>query len=184
MPNIILIGPIGTGKSTLAEIISEKIGYPRCCVDDVRWGYYQELGYSKEKEREIKDEFGFEGVYKYWKPFEAHAVVRILQEYEDHVIDFGAGHSVYEDPKLFSMVEDVLTDIENIFLILPSENKEESLRILNERESLDINYHFLEHDSNYKLAKRIIYTKDKTPYESAEEVISHVRWHNEHISII
>ncbi|OAB36685.1 hypothetical protein PMSD_10165 [Paenibacillus macquariensis subsp. defensor] len=172
MSNIILIGPIGTGKSTLADIISTRLEYPRCCVDDVRWKFYEELGYSKDKERVIRSNFGFEGVYKYWKPFEAHAVVRIFQEYKDHVIDFGGGHSVYEDPTLFSIVENVLHGEKNIFLILPSQDQAESLRILNERESLDINTHFVEHESNYILAKHIIYTKDKTPHESAEEIIT------------
>ncbi|WP_245699691.1 shikimate kinase [Paenibacillus glacialis] len=172
MSNIILIGPIRTGKSTLADIVSDRLEYPRCCVDDVRWKFYQELGYSSEKEKAIRSNFGFEGVYKYWKPFEAHAVVRIFQEYKDHVIDFGGGHSVYEDPTLFSIVENVLDSENNIFLILPSHNQAESLRILNERECVDINSHFLTHESNYKLAKHIIYTKDRTPYESAEEIIS------------
>ncbi|MFL1677043.1 hypothetical protein [Paenibacillus dendritiformis] len=44
MSNIILIGPILTGKSTLADILSQKLGYPRCSVDDVRWKYYEEIG--------------------------------------------------------------------------------------------------------------------------------------------
>ncbi|CAH8772891.1 hypothetical protein [Paenibacillus dendritiformis] len=78
MSNIILIGPILTGKSTLADILSQKLGYPRCSVDGMRWQYYEEIG-------------------------------------------------------------------------------------------------FVEHQSNYKLAKHIIYTKDKTPEECAEEIISLVR---------
>ncbi|WCR26666.1 shikimate kinase [Paenibacillus thiaminolyticus] len=175
MSNIILIGPILTGKSTLADILSQKLGYPRCSVDDVRWQYYEEIGYSKEKEREIRSHSGSEGVYKYWKPFEAHAVIRILQEHKEHVIDFGGGHSVYEDSELFSKVERVLQEERNIFLILPSADKTESLQILNEREFHAINKHFVEHQSNHKLAKHIIYTKDKTPEECAEEIISLVR---------
>lgn len=171
MPNIILIGPIRAGKSTIADIISEKLDLPRCSMDEVRRDYYREIGYSAEVEQEIREKHGFEGVYKYWKKYEAHAVVRVLEDYDNHVIDFGAGHSVYEDSKLFSKVENVLDEEKHIFLILPSADKDESIRILNEREYHPINRHFVEHESNYKLAKHIIYTKGKTPEESANEII-------------
>lgn len=33
---IILIGPIGTGKSTLGRLLAEKLGLPRCSMDDLR----------------------------------------------------------------------------------------------------------------------------------------------------
>jgi shikimate kinase len=174
MSNIILIGPIGTGKSTLADIISTKLSYPRCCVDDVRWDYYQKLGYSKEKEQALRA-VSFEEVYKYWKPFEAQTIIQILKDYQNHVIDFGGGHSVYEDEQLFSEVANAMLQESNVFLILPSEDKEESLRILDEREKLAINAHFIEHKSNYELAKHIVYTKGKTPLETAEEIIQLIK---------
>lgn len=175
MSNIILIGPIGTGKSTLADIISTKLSYPRCCVDDVRWEYYQKLGYSKEKEQALRAESGFEEVYKYWKPFEAQTILQILKDYQNYVIDFGGGHSVYEDDQLFTEVANAMFDEMNVFLILPSADKEESLRILDERQKLDINVHFIEHKSNYELAKHIVYTKGKTPLETAEEIIQQIK---------
>lgn len=144
-------------------------------VDDVRWDYYQKLGFSKEKEQVLRAELGFEGVFKYWKPFEAQTIVQILKDYQNHVIDFGGGHSVYEDDQLFTKVANAMLDEINIFLILPSEDKQESLRILDEREKLDINKHFIEHRSNYELAKHIIYTKGKSPQETAEEIIQLIK---------
>ncbi|WP_211746629.1 hypothetical protein [Paenibacillus sp. Marseille-Q4541] len=71
----------------------------------MRWRYYEEIGYSKEKEKELRQQFGFEEVYKYWKPFEAYAVTQILKEYDNHVIDFGAGHSVYEEQCAEEVIE-------------------------------------------------------------------------------
>jgi adenylate kinase family enzyme len=62
---IILIGPMCSGKSTLAEAISKKTGVPRCSMDDVRFHYYKENGFSEERQREIKNRGGFEAVYKY-----------------------------------------------------------------------------------------------------------------------
>ena len=47
-PEIILIGPIGSGKTTVAELLSIKTGLPRRSMDELRWKYYDEIGYDRE----------------------------------------------------------------------------------------------------------------------------------------
>ena len=47
--DIILIGPIGTGKSTLGRLLAAKLGLPQVSMDDVRWDYYREIGYGKHR---------------------------------------------------------------------------------------------------------------------------------------
>jgi shikimate kinase len=176
---IILIGPMCSGKSTLGEAISKKTGVPRCSMDDVRFDYYKEIGFSEERQREIHNRDGFEAVYKYWKPFEAHAVKRVLEDYPDHIHDFGGGHSVYEDENLLNVVKTVLDNYKNVFLILPCQNEVESLKILNKRLEkttdndavLRLNEHFIKHISNKLLAKHIIYTEGKSIEDAAEEII-------------
>lgn len=66
---IILIGPVGTGKFTLGQLLADKLGLPRAQMDERRWEYYKEIGYSEEKASEIDAKEGFLGVYRYWKPF-------------------------------------------------------------------------------------------------------------------
>jgi hypothetical protein len=80
---IIVIGPIGAGKSTQARLLSERLGLPRCSMDDVRWSYYKEIGYDEALAKQISAKDGFLGLYRYWKPFEAHAVERLLAEHHD-----------------------------------------------------------------------------------------------------
>ncbi|MEO0378502.1 MAG: shikimate kinase, partial [Cyanobacteria bacterium P01_A01_bin.17] len=93
------------------------------------------------------------------------------------VIDFGAGHSVYEDPRLFESVQQILNPYPNVVLLLPSPNLDESLVILNERNGYEpnkdpnINEHLLRHPSNFKLAKLTVYTKLKTPAETCQEIL-------------
>jgi hypothetical protein len=36
---------------------------------------------------------------------------------------------------------------------------------------LELNEHFVKHPSNRQLAKRVVYTRDKTPDETCEEVL-------------
>ncbi len=175
--DIILIGPIGAGKSTIGALLANKLGLPQCSLDKLRWDYYKEIGYNEElakSKRELED---FWGLQQYWKPFEAYAVERLLAEHSQCVIDFGAGHSVYEDAALFRRVQQALAPYPNVVLLLPSPNLDESVQILNERneEQADgirsINEHFVRHSSNYVLAKFTAYTKGKTPEETCSEIL-------------
>lgn len=179
--DIILIGPIRTGKSTVGKLLAEKLGLPQCSMDELRWGYYKEIDYDEELAQQIKEKAGFLGLYTYWKPFEAYAVERLLSEHSNWVIDFGGGHSVYEDNKLFHRVEEILKPYKNIVLILPSPDLEESIQILNERNGgivsnkVDFNEHFVKHHSNHALAKFVVYTKDKSPEETGDEILNIVK---------
>ena len=108
IPDIILIGPIGTGKSTLGKLLSLSLEVPQVSMDDVRLIYYEQIGFDLDLAKRIKVEKGFLKLYQYWKPFEAYAVERLLAEHRHCVIDFGAGHSVFEDDLLFARVQRVL----------------------------------------------------------------------------
>lgn len=178
MPSdIILIGPIGAGKSTVGSLLANQLSLPQCSMDEHRWAYYSEIGYSEELAKHKREAGGFWEVYQYWKPFEAYAVERLLSEHQNCVFDFGAGHSVYEDLPLFQKVQRVLTPYSNIVLLLPSSDLDESVQILNERNEympdgrLNINEHFVRHPSNYELATFTVYTKAKRPEETCSEVL-------------
>ena len=178
MPSdIVLIGPIGVGKSTQGQLLAERLTLPQCSMDKLRWDYYKEIGYDDAIAKQKREAEGAWGIIRYWKPFEAHAVERLLADHRNCVIDFGAGHSVYEDPHLFQRVKQALAPYPNVVLLLPSSDLEESLRILNERNKElpdDIrrtNEHFVRHPSNYELAKITVYTKDKTPDQTCEQIL-------------
>lgn len=185
---IILIGPIGSGKSTIAQLLSEQCGLPRQSLDALRWDYYAEIGYDEKTAAEINEKEGFAGVYRYWKPFEVHAVERVLAEHPGSVIDFGAGHSVFETEELFLRARAALEPFQNVVLLLPSEDPEESMAILQARyihepdedeaavESImAVNEHFVRHPSNRRLARLVVYTKGKNPAETCAEIVQWVK---------
>jgi len=178
---IILIGPRGSGKSTIAELIHMRTYLPHCSMDLLRWKYYDEIGYDRQAARMKLAQEGFWGMYRYWKPFEAYAVKRMLEDFRECVFDFGASHSVYEDQDLFEQVRRLVNPYPHVVLLLPSPDQEESIRILHARNSCDtdsqreVNEHFVRHRSNYDLAKFIVYTRGKTPDETCDDVLTWVR---------
>ena len=178
IPDIILIGPIGAGKSTLAAGLAERLGVPRCCMDEERWPYMQEAGYNPALADEIrKRDRHWGNVFAYWKRFEAHMVGRLLEEHRGCVIDFGACQSVYEDEADFARVQATLGGYANVVLVLPSPDPAESLRVLKGRAwdgvagGFDFQKHFVNHPSNFRLATLTVYTEGKTPSETCDEIL-------------
>ncbi len=182
---IVLIGPICAGKSTIGKVLAEKLGLPQVELDEIRWDYYKEIGYDVAKAKEIADSEGMIALLQYWKPYEAYAVEQVLATHSNCIIDFGAGHSVYEDDSLFARVQAALAPLPYVILILPSPDLEESTAILNARFEellqrevgtvdsglLKLNEQFVKHPSNHKLAKMVVYTQGKTPESTTAEII-------------
>ena len=180
---ILLIGPIGSGKTTIAELLYGRTMLPHRSMDLLRWKYFDEIGYDSSLARHKFATEGFWGLYHYWKPFEAHAVKRMLEDFRECIFDFGGSQTVYEDEGLFEQVRSLFAPYPYIVLLLPSPDPQESIQILHARntyaseEQWAVNELFVRHHSNYDLAKHIAYTKDKTPEETCDEVLAWAR-HN------
>lgn len=183
---IILIGPLGAGKTSVGRLLAERLGLPLCSIDELRPAYYRKAGYDEALAAQIaaSDE-GIQGVLRYSKPFEARMVEMALDEHHG-VIDFGASNSVYDDPALLGRVESALGSYPHVILLLPSPDPDESAEILKDRlirmltavgkdysdELFALNATFVQNPSNHRLAKRVIYTKDKSPGEICAEILA------------
>ncbi len=167
--SILIIGPMGTGKSTLSQKLSEITSMPQISLD------------NREQLQKFYQNSRF---FDNFKDFEFYLTSRVLTSMQEPtIIDFGAGHSVYENPLMFYEMQRLIKQFKNIELILPSENKDESLRIINERidsrenmspNRLNANKHFIESPCNYELATDIIYTKNMTPDEIANVILTKI----------
>lgn len=185
-PPLILIGPLGAGKSTVGQLLAEKLNLPLCTVDNVRRTYYEEVGYDEALASKIAEsDEGFQGVLRYSKPFEVQVVERVLADHHHGIIDFGASNSVYDDKTMLTRVENLLAPYPNVILLLPSADLDESGEILKNRltrmlnkagiefsdELFELNEYFLKHPSNYHLAKLVVYTRDKIPEEICDQIL-------------
>ena len=176
---IVLIGPMASGKSTVARNLSKITGRQNVPMDRVRGYYYIKDGINTDHEFTLSN---FSELVAYWKPFELKAVRRILSEFPKAIIDFGAGHSVYTDPSQFQEIELMLRPLPHVYLLLPCEDRERSLSICNQRllarrngrpleeDEIATNRLFVMDKSNYQLAKKIFYSEGKTTDQVAEEI--------------
>ena len=165
--SIILIGPIGSGKSTIGNKLREQCNMPQISLDNrkVLANLYEQ-----------RDRFNH---FKEFEFFLTSTVLTNLQE--PTIIDFGAGHSIYENQAMYLEMKSLLQRFSNVVLLMPSEDKEESLNIINERLNINSssrqyndNKHFIDMPCNYELSTITIYTKDKTIEETTQEIINHI----------
>ena len=177
--SIILIGAMGVGKSTIGGLLASKLDLPQVSMDKLRFDYYKEKDWTKKRQEDIRDKEGFSGVYKYWKQYDVHAVERLLEKHKNCVIDFGAGHSIYENPEDFARVSELLAPYENVVLLLPSPDIDESISILKDRRATTINgveitEYLVSHPSSRELANFTVFTESRTPGEIMNEILTEV----------
>ncbi|KAF5566560.1 shikimate kinase [Fusarium napiforme] len=182
-PTIILIGPEGAGKTTIGKVLAERPDRELFRLDRHRKELYAPFDYDDAHANNLYEQQGVEALLKYWKYFEYRAVVDILQnalkpgdKFYGKILDFGAGHSIFENKEELDHVAELMAPYEGVFLVLPCEDMDEALKIMEERRGHELSYneHFLSHPSNKTLAKHIIYTKDKSPARSADEILEYL----------
>jgi shikimate kinase len=183
--DIVLIGPVQAGKSTQGQLLAEKLGIPQASLDAAGWKYYTEAGLDLVRAGLLRETEGELSSYRYFEQFLLPALERHLRENRDCVIDLGAGHTVYWSDSDLARAQQILAPYRNVVLILPSPDLEESAAILRERTSkigwlkrireengFDLNEAFLRHHSNFDLAKYVVYTKNRTPEETRDEILN------------
>ena len=162
--SILLIGPMGTGKSTISELISQKLKFKRISLDNRN--QLQSIYIKRNK-------------FKNFKNFEFILTGLVLSSLkEPSIIDFGAGHSIYEDNELREKMNELCSEFSNIVLLLPSKNKDESRRILLGRRNIlkgsnqdKDNWHFITAPNNEELATYTLYEEEKTLEEIMSELL-------------
>jgi hypothetical protein len=177
MKDIILIGPVAVGKTTTAKLLSEKLKKPLISMDDLRFGYYKEIGYNDDHRNELLEKAGIMAIYQYGKIFDAYSVERILEDHQDCIFDFGGGNNASGFNFEIDRIKKALNPYENIVLLTPSPDKEESIKFILKRRNMTPGQRelieYLVYDDSYcKLAKHTVFVKDKTPEDICNKILS------------
>jgi hypothetical protein len=185
VPELILIGPTGAGKSTLGLLLADRLKLPSISMDGIAEPYYNECNFGIAVFQKLRAEQGFLATHRQWEPVRVHAIERVLSECGRVVLDLGAGHTHYEDPMMFDRVKQAISSCPNIILLLPCADLDRSVCSLKERciaergvDWVQDGYDFIEHwvkDScNHDLATMTIFTEGKTPMETCEEILKRI----------
>lgn len=166
----LLIGPMGTGKSTIARELARRNDMPKLSLDShddlpSEWEYAS----RRRLDTEARDAF-----------ITASALSSLGQP---TVVDFGAGDSVYDDPLIKHEMDMLISRFKNVVLILPAADKASSLAFLNgrvrERGPHQVGFEgdngrFVYRPNNEALATRTVYTDygKKSAEQVAREITS------------
>ena len=177
-PDVFLLGPVGAGKTTVGKLLSSWLSIPQLTLDGIRRKYYAEKGYLKSEEVRIRKSLGDEAVLDYWKKFDVHAITRALEDHPGHIIDFGAGQTVFENEGDLERIVALFAPYPNIFLLLPSPDPVVSVTILKQRQrhrtsigGVAIERYLVSHPANQVFATTIVYTAGKTPSQICDEIL-------------
>ena len=177
---IVLIGPQAAGKSTLAAAVAKARGLRHVPLDAVRYYYFLLEGFEFARQLAAPD---FATVAAYWKPFEIGAAEGVLADFPDSVIDFGASQAHFEQPDRRARFEAALGPLPNVFLLLPSLDLEEAIRICDERDRArmgprydpmrgELARKYVHSDCFRAVAKHTVVTGGRSVEEAAEELLS------------
>lgn len=131
MRPVALIGPAGSGKSTVAQIAAALLGRPFVDVDDVGHRYYEVAGQPLAALAERIQLEGFSVSHRWWQPARL-AAAAVIAENPGAVIAFGAGHSHFEDDEYSDAIR-LAFRAAFVVLLLPSPDPIESVQVLRER---------------------------------------------------
>ncbi|MEO9532895.1 MAG: hypothetical protein ABJG68_15190 [Crocinitomicaceae bacterium] len=184
--NIILVGPLATGKSTVAEHLSNITGLRNVPVDKVKWHYRFQNGYDLVKSRNILRSNGFDALLDYAKDFFGPNDLKDVLSRFEGIIDFGATDTHSKDLSRLAEIYKLLDPYPNIFLILPYEDESLSEEVLEKRlrkrlkddplkgpvleTYLKKNREFLYSPNSIAAAKHVIYTNDRPFHHIAQEI--------------
>ena len=173
--NIIIIGPIGVGKSTVAPEVARRTGKTHVDMDTLRRKIYALTAFSEELAEKAYDNGGIIGWHDYQKPFELFAVKTLLEQHKNAVIEFGGGQSVYTDAAQADTFLSLIKDEPFVILMLPCEDSERSKKVLSKRARNKgeriLNDIFITSETNKNAAKYVVYTDGKTPEETIDEIV-------------
>jgi len=179
--SILLIGPMGVGKSTIGEALARHYGLPLVELDDLRKELYAKMpGYSRDEERAIYESNG--DLHAYYEPFETQQIEWVLEREEPSVFDFGGGHTIKTD-MYFQRILVSFEPYRNVIFLSVSPNNEKTIAELHfeTREGIDsrildqynlLNRKIIESECNARLAKYVVYRDGKTVEETLMEIIN------------
>jgi hypothetical protein len=162
--------------------VATALGLPVVKVDRLRWQYY-DLGFSRAESDRIYAEQGWKATLDRWRPYEIRLTEAVFADFADCVFDFGAGFAMHDDEERATRFRVALRPFRNVVLVLPSEDDEESIRVLWDRspkydpaihkgEFFDFPRYEVRHPLPREVATHELFTEGRLPERCAAEIVT------------
>jgi hypothetical protein len=188
---IIIIGPMAVGKTTLALHLSERLEILNFPIDRLKWYYRFKNEYDIAIGTKILKSEGFRSLLNYGNNyFNLNEIVQILDEFRGGIFDFGASHTYFENKRELEEAKRIFDPFINVILLLPTPNFSTNCFILENRlrkryedvewkkevlnSYLEQNRIFLHSKSYAELAKFTFYTETKSIEDIGKEILEKV----------
>lgn len=171
MMKIVLVGYMGSGKSTIGKLISNFVGIPFYDLDEI---------IEKHENKSIKNVFKDKGEI-YFRKVESQLFKQFINENDNFVLALGGGTPCYANNHFILQRDDInsfylKTSVQTLLsrLIKESENRP-LINNLNETELNEyIRKHLFDRNYYYLQSKKIIVTDDKSKEIIAKEIIENL----------
>ena len=163
---IVLTGPIGVGKSTLAGLLGSDLGLPTCTYDEIKDKYRNKVGMSREKALDINKNEGAYAMIQYMNEYKSQILEPIISDHPNHIIDLGAGAHSFDESHQVERARDAFKLVDEVVLLMPSTDLEININTLpGFKENWEVNTFLIMHPTNQLFATKTVYTHEKTPEE-------------------
>lgn len=169
MMKIILIGYMGSGKSTIAKLLSKSMHYEFLDLDEI---------IEKEQNASVSTIFEQKGEV-YFRKLEHQVLKRILQSESNMILSLGGGTPCFTNNQELLKQENICTvylktSIDKLYERLRTQKANRPLIATKSEDEMKefIAKHLFERSFYYNQAKYIVSTDDKTPQETVLEIQS------------
>jgi hypothetical protein len=170
---IILLGPLGVGKSTQAKLMSDRTDQEVASYDAVKLALLEKEGFDLEECRRIRDEEGMYAMWQYGNSFSIKTIPQFISKNNNKIIDLGAADHCFDEPEQAEQIFKLFEPYLNIFLLMPSTDLATSINTLpGIKDGRQLNTYFIMHPANDLIPKHCIYTNGKSKDDIHGELFS------------
>lgn len=169
MKKIILIGYMGSGKSTIAKLLSKTMQYEFLDLDEI---------IEKEQNASVSTIFEQKGEV-FFRKLEHQVLKRILQSESNMILSLGGGTPCFTNNQELLQQENICTvylktSIDKLYERLRTQKANRPLIAAKSEDEMKefIAKHLFERSFYYNQARYIVSTDDKTPQETVLEIQS------------
>ncbi|MEV7974067.1 shikimate kinase [Cellulomonas sp. NPDC089187] len=182
-PALVLIGPAGTGKSTVGAAVAAALDVPFWDADEHGEQFYAEQGWTLDRLRDRITTVGRLAAEYEWEPARAHAVTALVDAADGGVLALGAGHTTYTQAAHRATVQAALATAPHVVMLLPHKDADLGLPVLRERCRADKGTEWVRDGHDFlaqwwadphprRWATDLVITGDEGPAATAERVLA------------